>query len=229
MAELQGSYSGIRHFRSCLSTDVAAALSLRGIPGEERTDPVAELAPYLLFFAIVLGVNLLPAFGPPTWSIIVLFGLNTDLPVIPLVVAGALAAALGRLMLAYGFRLLSRRLPAKTRRNLRAARAALERRKRNLIWGLALFALSPLPSAQLFEAAGLAGVRLLGFTAAFFTGRLVSYSIYAFTADQIRETSIGDAFRQSLTSPLGIIIQLAMLALLVLFTQIDWTKWFGRG
>ena len=35
---------------------------------------------YLMLFALVLGVNLLPAFGPPTWSIIVLFGLNSDMP-----------------------------------------------------------------------------------------------------------------------------------------------------
>lgn len=185
---------------------------------------MAELAPYLLLFAIVLGVNLLPAFGPPTWTIIVLYGLNTELPVVPLVLTAALAAAIGRLLLACGFRLLGDCLPAKTRRNLQAARAAIEQRRRNLILGLALFALSPLPSAQLFEAAGLAGVRLWTFTAAFFAGRLVSYSIYAFTADRIRQTSIGEVFRENLTSPIGIAIQLAMLALLVLFTQIDWGR-----
>lgn len=185
---------------------------------------MTELAPYLLLFAIVLGVNLLPAFGPPTWTIIVLYGLNTDLPVVPLVLTAALGAALGRLLLAYGFRILGGHLPAKTKRNLQAARAAVEERRRNLIMGLALFALSPLPSAQLFEAAGLAGVRLWAFTAAFFAGRLVSYSIYAFTADRIRQTSTGEAFRESLTSPVGIAIQLAMLVLLVLFTQIDWGR-----
>src|SRR5215210_6305038 len=30
-----------------------------------------RMSDYLLLFAIVLGVNLLPAFGPPTWSILV--------------------------------------------------------------------------------------------------------------------------------------------------------------
>jgi hypothetical protein len=40
-----------------------------------------------------------------------------------------------------------------------------------------LFAAAPLPSAQLFEAAGLARVRLRHLVAAFFVGRLVSYSI----------------------------------------------------
>ncbi len=179
---------------------------------------------YLIFFAIVLGINLLPAFGPPTWSIIILYGLNSSLAMPALVLTGALAAASGRFALAHGTRLLANHLPEKTRRNLKAARAAIEKRRRNALLGLGLFALSPVPSAQLFEAAGLTGVRLLPFTAAFFIGRLISYSIYAFTAQRIRQSSIGDAFRDSLTSPLGLALQFGMLALIVLLTQIDWEK-----
>lgn len=97
-----------------------------------------------------------------------------------------------------------------------------------MILGLGLFALSPIPSAQLFEAAGLAGVRLLGFTVAFFAGRLVSYSLYAYTAEQIRATTVGEAFQETLASPVGIAIQLAMLALLVAFTQVDWSRRLAR-
>ena len=180
-----------------------------------------------ILFGIVLAVNLLPAFGPPTWSVIVLYGLNTHLPLPALVLTAAVAAALGRFLLAYGFRHLAGWFSEKTKRNLRAAREALEKKKRNAFLALGLFALSPLPSAQLFEAAGLAGVRLLPFTAAFFAGRIVSYSIYAFTAQEIRKSSLGDAFRDSLTSPIGLAIQVAMIALLVLFARIDWAKRLG--
>lgn len=184
---------------------------------------------YLIFFAIVLGVNLLPAFGPPTWSIIVLYGLNTRLPAPGLVLIGALAAATGRYCLAHAFRLLANRLPEKTRRNLAAARKLLLRRKRNAIVGLGLFAISPLPSAQLFEAAGLARVGLLSFTAAFFVGRVVSYSIYAVAAQQLRETTLGDVFRRNLTSPVGVALQFAMLGALVVLTQIDWERHLRRN
>ena len=79
------------------------------------------------------GVNMLPAFGPPTWSIIVLYGLNTHLPVLSLVIVGALASASGRLLLAHGFRLLGTYVPVKTKNNLEAAHALLLSRKRNLI------------------------------------------------------------------------------------------------
>jgi uncharacterized membrane protein YdjX (TVP38/TMEM64 family) len=183
---------------------------------------------YLILFAIVLGVNMMPAFGPPTWSIIVLFGLQTDHPIAPVVLVAALAAALGRYLLALAFRFLGGRLSAETRDNLAAAREALERNRRTMMLALGLFVLSPVPSAQLFEAAGLAKIRLLPFTAAFFAGRTVSYSIYAYTAQSIRQTNLGDAFLQNITTPWGIAVQLAMLALLVLFARIDWRKYLER-
>ncbi|GAC1581538.1 MAG: hypothetical protein NVS3B5_15660 [Sphingomicrobium sp.] len=182
---------------------------------------------YLLLFAIVLGVNLLPAFGPPTWSVIVIYGLSTKMPLPALVAISATAAALGRFSLAHAFRLLRNKVPDKMKRNLQAAGDAVEKRKRGALVAIGLFALSPLPSAQLFEAAGLAGVRLAHFTAAFFAGRIVSYSIYAATAKGIEKTSLGESFRHYLTSPVGIGLELVMLALLVAFTQVDWEKLLG--
>ena len=183
---------------------------------------------YILLFVIILGVNLLPAFGPPTWSIILLFSLNTDLPVVALVLIGALAAASGRLALAYAFRFFGGYLPAKYRQNLEAARQALEARQRNMILALGLFALSPLPSPQLFAAAGFAGIRLLGFTLAFFAGRLVSYSIYAYSAKGIRETSMNDLFTSMFSSPMGIALQVAMIGFVVLLVRIDWSKLLNK-
>ena len=180
-----------------------------------------------ILFAIVLGVNLLPAFGPPTWAILVLYVLNSDIHPALLIPVAALAAALGRLLLALGFRLLGNRLPVKYRNNLAAARKALEKNRRNAILALGLFALSPVPSAQLFEAAGLAGVRLLPFTLAFFLGRIVSYAIYTFTASGLKATSLGDTFRDAITSPWGIALQVVMLIGLVLFARIDWAKWLN--
>jgi uncharacterized membrane protein YdjX (TVP38/TMEM64 family) len=182
----------------------------------------------LTLFAIVFGINLLPAFGPPTWAVLVLYVLNTEIHPALLIPVAALAAASGRLLLALAFRLLGGKLPAKYRRNLDAARAAMEKNRRGAILALGLFALSPVPSAQLFEAAGLAGVRLLPFTLAFFLGRAVSYSIYVFTAAGLRATSLGDAFRDAITSPWGIALQVLMLIGLVLLARIDWAKWLGR-
>jgi len=184
---------------------------------------------YLTLFALVFAINLLPAFGPPTWSVIVLYGLNSDLPLAGLVVVAALASSSGRWALAHGFRLFAARLSDKTRANLAAARAAFERRKHHGLLAMAFFAVSPLPSAQQFGAVGLAGVRILPFTLAFFVGRLVSYTFYAGGAQLVAErTSLGELFRQGLTSPLAIGVQLVMLAGLVALAKVDWVRVLAR-
>ena len=182
---------------------------------------------YLILFAVVLGVNLLPAFGPPTWTVIVVYGLSTMMPIPALVLVGAGAAALGRFTLAHGFRLLRKRIPEKMKHNLQAAGDAVEKRKRGSLVAIGLFALSPFPSAQLFEAAGLAGVRLVRFTAAFFAGRIVSYSIYAVSAKGIEKTSMGGVFKHYLTSPIGIGLEVLMIGLLMALAQVDWQKHLG--
>lgn len=182
---------------------------------------------YLAVFAIVLGVNLMPAFGPPTWTILVLFRFRSGLNPFVLVAVGALAAATGRLALGYATRAIRARLSQKRRASLDAMRDRLERHRNTGLLALFLFALSPLPSAQLFEAAGITGVRLPPLTGAFFLGRIVSYSVYIAGASALKNTNVGAMIRNSFTSPLGIGLQVAFLALVVLLGRVDWSKRFG--
>lgn len=95
--------------------------------------------------------------------------------------------------------------------------------RRRAFAGLGLFALSPVPSAQLFVAAGLLALPLLPLTAAFFAGRLVSYSIYVGGASLAKD-SIGDTFAHTFTSPLGIALQLVMLGALAALVRVDWAR-----
>jgi len=169
-----------------------------------------ELDQLAIALAVVFAVNLLPAFGPPTWAVLVFFSLDFNLPAVPLVLGGALAAASGRYVLASGARRLRPRLSAARLERLDRAQAALSADRRRTAAGLGLFALSPVPSGQLFTAAGLMTVPLLPLTAAFFAGRLVSYSIYVGAAS-IAEKNLGDVVLDALTSPLGMALQLAML------------------
>lgn len=188
-----------------------------------------DLTPFLILFGIVFAINLMPAFGPPTWSVIVLYGLNSDLPLAGLVVTAALASSSGRYLLAQGFRLFAARLSARTRANLAAARAAFEEKRHHNLLALAFFVFSPLPSAQQFGAVGLAGVRIAPFTLAFFVGRLFSYTFYAGGAELVdRRTTLGATFRENLTSPWFIALQVALLAGLVVLAKVDWAKVLGR-
>jgi uncharacterized membrane protein YdjX (TVP38/TMEM64 family) len=184
---------------------------------------------YLAVFGIVLGVNLMPAFGPPTWTILVLYRFRSDLNPVALVIVGALAAASGRLALAYATRALRGKLSEKRRKSLDAMRSRLERHRKAGLVALFLFALSPLPSAQLFEAAGITGVKLPPLTGAFFLGRIVSYSIYMAGASALKDTDVGTMIRDSFTSPLGIGLQVGFLALVVILGRVDWSKRLGSG
>jgi uncharacterized membrane protein YdjX (TVP38/TMEM64 family) len=183
---------------------------------------------YAAAIAVVFGVNLLPAFGPPTWAVLVFFRLTYGLAAVPLIIGGALAAAMGRLVLAHATRHFRGRLSAERRANLAAAEDALAGTRGRAFAGLGLFALSPVPSAQLFVAAGLLTVPLIPLTAAFFAGRIVSYTIYVTAASAAAE-SLGDVLGKAVASPLGIAVQVAMLVLLVLLFRLDWTRVVTRG
>lgn len=188
---------------------------------------MSGIAGYFVAFACIFAINLLPAFGPPTWAVLVFFKLNMDLAAVPLVLGGAPAAAGGRLVLAFGSRRLRGRFSARKLESLAAAQQALAGNQRRAAGGLALFAVSPLPSAQLFVAAGLMTVPLLPLTAAFFAGRLVSYSLYV-GGSSLAEDSLGSVLTDALSSPTGIVLQVAMLAGVVALVRIDWARLLGR-
>jgi membrane protein YqaA with SNARE-associated domain len=164
---------------------------------------------------IVFAINLLPAFGPPTWAVLVFFSIDSEVPAVPLVLLGALAAASGRFLLANGARRLRPRFSRERLEHIARVQAALAGDRKRAVAGLGLFALSPVPSGQLFSAAGLMTVPLLPLTAAFFAGRLVSYSVYVGAAS-VAEQSLGSIVTDALTSPVGLGLQFAMLLVLAL-------------
>ena len=178
---------------------------------------------YAAVAAIVFGVNLLPAFGPPTWAVLVLFKLSWHLAPVPLVLVGAVAAAAGRLVLATATRRLRPHLPERTVNNLEANGDLLMNHRAGSVVGLGLFAVSPLPSAQLFEAAGLLDVPLVPLTVAFFAGRLVSYSLYLGAAS-LAQANLGQVFESVFTSPWSWVVEVVLLAGLVLLAQVNWAQ-----
>lgn len=183
-----------------------------------------EVSPYLLVLVVVLGVNLLPALGPPTWAVLVWFRLHDQLAVPVLVVEGVLAACTGRYLLARAFGALRGRVSARSRDNLEAARHVLEGSPGRAWAGLGVFLLSPVPSAQLFEAAGLVGARLLPLTLAFGAGRLVTYSLYVGGASAAERTDLGRIVTRELTSPWGLLLQGLLLLGVLALGRVDWRR-----
>jgi membrane protein YqaA with SNARE-associated domain len=177
----------------------------------------------------VLAINLMPIFGPPTWAILVLFRLNSSLGLVPLVLIGATAAASGRLILGTVTGKLRNFVGPKHKANLTAAREYLNKRKSIFLFNLSFFAISPLPSAQLFEAAGLLGLNLFPVTLAFIIGRLISYTVYLVGATTLKENGVGQLIIDNLKSPFGVFIQLIGLLGIYGLTKIDWIKLLNKG
>jgi hypothetical protein len=183
---------------------------------------VAVLVHLLIAIGVVFGINLLPAFGPPTWAVLVYFRFRySDVPAPVLIVAGAVSSAAGRTLLALAFRVLGRWLPAKRTENLEVLGRALGQSRGGLLSSFVFFAVAPVPSAQMFEAVGLARVRLVPIVGAFFAGRLVSYSIYVGVASAAHKP-LANIFRKGFASPEAIATQVIAVAVLVAIVLIDW-------
>lgn len=185
--------------------------------------PVVQL---LIVVASVFGVNLIPAFAPPTWALLIYFRIAFGLPVAVLAVAGAFAALPGRILLALGFRALGSHLPAKSRERAQALGSLLSSRTSQLAV-FVLFAVSPLPSNSLFEAAGLARLRLTPLAIAFLAGRLVTYTLYLFLASKV-QSGLAAILAQGVTSWQAVVLGVAGIAGVFAVVGIDWPRVIDR-
>lgn len=186
---------------------------------------------YLALVLIVLAVNLLPAFGPPTWTILVVARLDWHLNPIALVILGAVSASTGRYWLATLSRRFHVHLPTRLKVNLEAARTLVQSRRLGGIALFALFVASPLPSAQLFVVAGLLELRLRPLTAVFFVGRLLSYSFYL-SAATLAQQRMGHVLTNVFGSPWSIGTQVLLVIGVGLVPLINWhtlTRRSGKG
>ncbi len=180
---------------------------------------------YVILALIIFGFNLLPAFAPPTWVVLVVYRLNSHLMTLPMVIIGAVMATLGRYCLALITVRMKSYIPAKQLENLASTGVVLEKYKKSAtIFEFAFFAVSPFPSAQMFEAAGLIGLNLRRLTIAFFFGRLISYSIYVTGAGKFANTKLNNLVKDTLFSPYGLILQIACIAGVISLTRIDWRR-----
>jgi hypothetical protein len=178
---------------------------------------------YALAFATVFLCNLMPAFAPPTWAVLVFFTLRYQLDAPGLIALGVVAAASGRYLLASAFRRWRGLLPHWYLVNMENAGAQLTRSLAHTTALLGLFFVSPLSSAQLFEAAGImTRVPLRPLVLAFAAGRLVTYSVYVSGAHYVSETSLGELIARNLTTPQGIAVQVAMVVGLVALGAVRW-------
>lgn len=185
----------------------------------------------LLLFLLVFLLNVIPAFAPPTWMVFSFLGFRfPDHIGVALAFVGALAATLGRFTLAKGSNVMVRRrfLGEEARQNVDVIREQLNRRKKLTFSIFLFYAFTPLPSNYLFIAYGLTAMELKLITIPFFIGRWISYSFWTFTASSIaRRIRLEDSGALSYFSVYFVTTQILLLALVYIFTRVDWKHLVG--
>jgi len=179
---------------------------------------------YPIVLLVVFAINLLPAFGPPTWTVLVVARWQWQLNPVLLVVLGVLGAGGGRYLLAHGARALRDRFPQRYRENLATVEARLEARRGRLLVLLGLFVISPLPSAQMFLGAGLLELRIIPLIGAFMLGRIVTYSLYL-SAAVAADHTFHSVLSQVWGSPWSIALQLVLIAAVAALPMLPWSRW----
>lgn len=177
-----------------------------------------------ILLVAVFVINVIPAFMPPTWTVLAYFSIISGSAVDPLMLAflGAVFSTLGRIVLAkWSGPLTYRFLPKKMESNADYAREKLAKHPAAEFIGTFIYALSPLPSNAIFVVSGAAKLRLAPVAAGFFTGRIISYYMTLRVANYLAE-----AVREALSfgGPLTWLLQLAGVALAIAVFAIDWRK-----
>jgi hypothetical protein len=187
---------------------------------------LVDLVRLLAIYAIAFGINLVPAFMPSTWMVLAFFRIRYDLPILPLTLGGALFSGLGRIVLARGATVFTRRV---LRRDdeLEDVKTYLDER-RNYV-GLATFAycLMPLPTNTLFVAAGMIGVSMARVMLGFWAGRALADTFYVWSSDRAFD-SLGNIFEAYYSDWLVVVLQALSLAGALALLLVPWPRWVFR-
>lgn len=184
---------------------------------------------YIYAVLAIVVMNALPAFAPPTWMALIFFLINYDANPVALVILGVASATTGRAILAWYFRKFAHLIPTRFSRNMEYAGKYFENQPGKRYAILALFLISPVSSAQLFEAAGMMKtIKLRPLLAAFALGRTFSYSTYVTGTAALAATSFGEVLIAEIKSPWAIAIQFLMIAGLIALGSIDWKSKLHR-
>ncbi len=175
-------------------------------------------------FVVVLLLNVLPAFAPPTWVLLSLFGIGfPDASAWQAAIVAAVAATCGRLVLAhFAQRLVSAPwMPEAVRHNLDGVAQVVKSRRSASAAAFLAFAFSPFPSNALFIGYGLTRAPLWLIAVPFFVGRSISYAL-AFAGGAFVARRIDWEWSGAASWVYFIATQLAALGLVVVFARIDW-------
>ena len=181
--------------------------------------------------AMVLAflINLVPAFMPSTWMVMAFFYIKFGLPLLVLTLGSALASARGRMVRACAsLRVRQRFITGRSAEDLDELGAFLNDHRRYVGPMVFLYTLSPLPTNNLFIAAGMTRVDMTAVVIGFTTSRMIANTFWVWTTNKAFD-SLGSLFTDAITGPLGIALELLGLIAVVLTFRLPWARWLRRA
>lgn len=179
---------------------------------------------YLLIAALVYGINLVPAFMPPTWIFLAFFYIHFKTSFIITVLIGAAMATLGRVSLA----LLSKKyvrpkISEESLGNYDALGKFLKKHEKLSIPIFILYAFFPFSSNYVYIMAGLTEINLKILAITFFFGRIVSYSFWVAATYKLSE-KLEDIFANRFSDFNFLLFQILGFLVILLIGKIKWKK-----
>ena len=178
----------------------------------------------LLLALFIYIINVVPFFMPPTWTILAFFYINFHPPFVPVIIAGAGAATLGRITLYYLSKRYFRRFFSEiSLKNYGVLGKFVTKNEKFSIPIFISYAFFPISSNYVYIAAGLAKINIKILASSFFVGRLISYSFWV-AASHLAVTRIEDIFSSHISNIGAIAVEIIGLIIVVLIGKINWGK-----
>lgn len=179
---------------------------------------------YIILAVFIFGLNVVPAFMPPTWILLAFFYIHFHLSFIATVFIGASFATLGRIVLYLLAKTYFRQFFSKqTLQNYATLGAFFKKHQNVSIPLIIIYAFFPIPSNDIYIVAGLSNAPITILALSFFIGRLMSYSFWVNLTYHF-SNNIQDIFKQYLSKGNVFVGEIIGLLFVIAIGKIPWKK-----
>ena len=182
---------------------------------------------YPVVFLAALGVDLIPVFAPPAWTLMVFFLVKFDLNPWMVLFAGVTGSALGRYIFSLYIPKVSGKLIKRRKdQELEFVGKKLGQSRWKTWTFVFVYTLTPLSTTALFTAAGMAKIHPVQTVPPFFIGKLLSDGVLIVMGKHL-SSNAGD-FLHDLCSAKGILTMVFGLVVIGGLLFIDWRTLLQR-
>jgi hypothetical protein len=176
---------------------------------------------YLVSVLIIILINVVPLFMPPTWTFVSFVYVKYEVNLIVIALLGACSSTFGRFLLLLLSEKFSVIFRGRVKKNLLFIGERAKQSPGRIVLITTLWSIAPISSSYLFFSLGLAKVKVGWGLLGFFIGRSVSYAVLAFTTKIVYE-SLSEMFVEAVLDWRKLLTSLFGVVLVALYLLIDW-------